>query len=90
MQMIKVFSKYEAELESFPQLIAKGKNYFKQVMPCTCNRLFYERFKMGILLDNLNYTMADTLTYRVKPTNVIVHLYRDPATKTKWVFVQKR
>lgn len=88
--VIKFYNKYEAEFEGIPQPMAKGKNYFTQIMPCTCNRIFYERFKMGMLLNNLNYVMPYTFTYRIKPTDVVIHLYRDPTSKTNWILVQKR
>ena len=29
-------------------------------------------------------------TYKMKPTNVMIHLYHDPSSKTNWIFVKPK
>jgi photoactive yellow protein len=88
--VIQLYNKYESELAGVAPATAEGKNFFTHIAPCTNNRLFYGRFKDGVAADSLNVTLPYTFTYKMKPTNVLVQMYRDSATKTNWVFVKKR
>jgi len=88
--VIQLYNKYESELAGIPPNDAVGKNFFTQLAPCTNNRLFYGRFKDGVSANSLNVALPYTFTYKMRPTNVQIHMYRDGATKTNWVFVKKR
>ncbi|MBL7992181.1 MAG: PAS domain-containing protein [Candidatus Kapabacteria bacterium] len=88
--VIQLFNKYESELAGIAPNDAIGKNYFTQLAPCTNNRLFFGRFKDGVAANSLNVALPYTFTYKMRPTNVQIHLYRDGATKTNWIFVKKR
>jgi photoactive yellow protein len=88
--VVELYNKYESELAGILPKDAEGKNFFTQVAPCTNNRLFFGRFKDGISTGNLNVALPYTFTYKMRPTNVQIHLYHDTATKTNWVFVKKR
>ena len=81
---------YESELAGVPVHNAEGKNFFTQVAICTNNRLFYGRFKDGIAKGHLDVSFNYVFTYKMKPTNVIIQLYRDQPTSTNWIFVKKR
>ncbi|MCS6808093.1 MAG: PAS domain-containing protein [Bacteroidota bacterium] len=88
--IIQLYNRYESELAGIAPSDAEGKNFFTQVAPCTNNRLFYGRFKEGVAANNLNVSLPYTFTYKMRPTNVRIHMYRDNASKTNWVFVKKR
>jgi photoactive yellow protein len=88
--LIQMYNKYESELAGIRPADAEGKNFFTQVAPCTNNRLFYGRFKEGIQAGNLDIALPYTFTYKMRPTNVQIHMYRDASTKTNWVLVKKR
>ena len=88
--VIHLFNKYESELAGIAPNDAIGKNYFTQLAPCTNNRLFFGRFKDGVAANSLHVALPYTFTYKMRPTNVQIHLYRDGATKTNWIFVKKR
>lgn len=88
--VVQLYNKYESELAGIAPKEAEGRNFFTQVAPCTNNRLFYGRFKDGVAANNLNVALPYTFTYKMRPTNVQIHMYRDSATKTNWVFVKKR
>jgi photoactive yellow protein len=88
--VIELYNLYESELAGILPKDAEGKNFFTQVAPCTNNRLFFGRFKDGMASGNLNISLPYTFTYKMRPTNVQIHLYLDPASKTNWVFVKKR
>jgi hypothetical protein len=34
-------------------------------------------------------TFPYTFTFKLKPTNVRIHMYRCPSTRTNWCFVQR-
>jgi photoactive yellow protein len=88
--VIQLYNKYESELAGVSPNDAVGKNFFTQVAPCTNNRLFFGRFKDGVTANSLNVALPYTFTYKMRPTNVQIHMYRDGATKSNWVFVKKR
>ena len=77
------------ELANIQPADAEGKSFFTQVAPCTNNNLFFGSFKKGVQDGELNVLFPYTFTYRMRPTNVKVHIYRDAATRTNWVLVKK-
>lgn len=87
---ILLYNKYESELASIPPAQAEGKNFFKEIAPCTNNSLFYGTFKDGLKKGDLNHLFVYTFTYKMRPTNVTVHLYRDRARQANFILVQKR
>lgn len=82
-------NRYQSDLGgvAIPQF--EGKHYFTQIAPCTNNGLFFGSFRKGVAANSLNITFPYTFTFKMKPTNVRVHLYRDAATRTNWVFCQR-
>ncbi|MCX8000611.1 MAG: photoactive yellow protein, partial [Leptospiraceae bacterium] len=52
--IIEIYNRYESELAGVPIQNAVGKNFFTQVAICTNNKLFYGRFKEGIIKKDLN------------------------------------
>jgi photoactive yellow protein len=86
---ILLFNQYEADLAGVSPAQAEGKKFFTQIGPCANNGLFFGSFKKGVAANNLNVLFPYTFTYKMKPTNVMIHLYRDNASKTNWIFVKK-
>ena len=82
-------NRYQSELGGVAIPNFEGKHYFTQIAPCTNNGLFYGSFRKGVAANNLNIAFPYTFTFKLKPTNVRVHMYRDPASKTNWVFCQR-
>ena len=87
--VIKLYNKYESDLASIAPDAAEGKNFFTQVAPCTNNRLFYGRFQEGVKGNDLNAEMDYVFTYKMRPTRVKIHMYRDPREGRNFVFVKK-
>jgi photoactive yellow protein len=85
---VEFFNQYEAELSGMDPDDVVGRNFFTQVAPCTNNRLFRGRFKKGVRRGELDETFTYTYTYKMRPTLVDVHLYRDSAGNN-WITVQK-
>jgi photoactive yellow protein len=86
---VQLYNKYESELANVAQADAIGKNFFRELAPCTNNRLVFGRFKDGLASGNLNAEVTYAFTYKMRPTLVNIHLYRDPNTKTNWVMVKR-
>ncbi len=85
---ILIYNQYEADLAGITVESAIGKNFFTQIAPCTNNGLFFGAFKKGVAAGSLDTTFAYTFTYKMKPTNVNIHLLHDSASGTNWVFVK--
>jgi photoactive yellow protein len=85
-----LYNRYESELSKLSANDVIGKNFFQIVAPCTNNRLFKGKFDYGIAHNALDDEFLYTFTYRLRPTNVAVHLYRDNNSNTNWIFIQKR
>ncbi len=86
---ILLYNRYEAELADVTPAVAEGRSFFTEIAPCTNNALFFGQFKKGVAEGDLNMLFSYTFTYKMRPTKVKVQLFRDPDSKTNWVFVQK-
>ena len=84
-----LYNQWESDMAGVPVASAMGKNFFTQVAPCTNNRLFFGRFKDGVSAGDLDTEFNYTVTYKMKPTTVVVRLLRD-GSSANWVFVAKR
>ncbi|MDX2192224.1 MAG: hypothetical protein NW201_02650 [Gemmatimonadales bacterium] len=87
---IQLYNRWEAELAGIPASQAEGRNFFTQVAPCTNNRLVFGKFKDGVAKGELDAEFGYTFTYKMKPTNVTLRLYRHAPSGTNWVFVGKK
>jgi photoactive yellow protein len=86
---IELYNQYNYEhFADFQGKSVIGKNYFEEVAPCSNNFIFSGRFKRGVENDFLNSVFDYCFTYKMMPTNVRIHLYRDPDTKTNWIFLK--
>ena len=83
--IVKYFNQGETNFSGVTKEQATGRNFFTQIAPCTNNRLFYGRFKKGIKKESLDHTLPYTYTYKMKPTNVLIRLYRDPESKRNFI-----
>ncbi len=66
-----------------------GKNFFKDVAPCTQTPEFEGRFKEGVKNGDLNVMFEYTFDYKMTPTKVKVHMKKALADDTNWVFVKR-
>ena len=86
---VKIYNKWESDFAGVPQNKAVGINFFRELAPCTNNRLIYGRFKDGVAADSLDVIVSYAFTYKMKPTLVDVHLFRHHTSQTNWVLVRK-
>jgi photoactive yellow protein len=85
---VEFFNQYESDLSGMDPDEVTGRNFFTQVAPCTNNRLFRGRFKKGVRRGELDETFTYTYTYKMRPTLVDVHMFRDEVGNN-WITVQK-
>ncbi|PEN14582.1 phosphonate transporter [Longibacter salinarum] len=86
--IVEFFNQWESDLSGVKKEEAEGRNFFTQVAPCTNNRLFRGRFKKGVRRGELDESFTYTYTYKMRPTLVEVHMYRDEESNN-WIIVQK-
>lgn len=84
------FNEYEANLSNRRAPDTVGRNFFRDVAPCTNVREFYGRFVEGILRGALEESFDYLFAFKPRPRNVRVTLYYSGPTATVWVFVQER
>lgn len=83
------YNRWQGEFAGVDPQEALKKNFFRELAPCTNNRLVFGRFKQGVAEGSLDVVVSYAFTYRMRPTLVKVHLYRDKATRTNWVLVRR-
>lgn len=66
-----------------------GKNFFKEVAPCTQGKEFEGRFKEGVQKGDLNAMFEYVFDYQMQPTKVKVHMKKAISGDTYWVFVKR-
>ena len=82
------FNSYESTLANVPKAMAIGKNFFKQVAPCTDVQEFYGRFKEGCEAKHLYAKFRYHFPFKQKPRDVVVTLFYSDITRTVWAFVR--
>jgi len=87
--IVQFYNRYESNLSGFDPQEAVGTNFFTELAPCSNNPLFLGRFKDGVRENELDEYFTYTFTYKMRPTLVDVHLYRDDAGNN-WILIQKR
>ena len=66
-----------------------GKNFFRDVAPCTNSPKFYGVFKAGVAANNLDTVFEYVFDYNMKPTKVQVHLKKAISGNSFCVIVRR-
>ncbi len=66
-----------------------GKNFFRDVAPCTNRPEFSGRFREGVKNGNLNTMFEYVFDYNMQPTKVKVHMKTAINGDSYWVFVKR-
>lgn len=82
------FNAYESKLANMARESVIGKNFFKEVAPCTDVQEFYGRFRDGVAKKNLHENFRYHFAFRQNPRDVTVTLFYSGRTDTVWVFVK--
>ena len=66
-----------------------GKNFFKDVAPCTDSKEFRGRFDEGVKNGDLNAMFEYVFDYKMEPVKVKVHMKKALQGDSYWVFVKR-
>ncbi|GGE66773.1 photoactive yellow protein [Massilia psychrophila] len=66
-----------------------GKNFFRDVAPCTAKPAFKGVFDAGVKAGNLNTMFEYVFDYQMQATKVKVHMKRSISGTSYWVFVKR-
>jgi photoactive yellow protein len=82
------YNAFESRLANVPKNMAVGKNFFRQVAPCTDVKEFYGRFKEGVAAKKLHEKFRYHFFFKKNPRDVVITLFYSGITATVWVFVR--
>jgi photoactive yellow protein len=82
------YNAFEAGLSGLTRQKVVGKNFFKQVAPCTDVQQFYGRLQGGVAAGALHCTFRFHFAFKQNPRDVTVTLFYNERDKTIWVLVQ--
>jgi photoactive yellow protein len=82
------YNSYEANLAGLTKQKVVGKNFFKQIAPCTDVQEFCGRFQTGVAAGELHCTFRFHFSFKKNPRDVTVTLLYNKRDKTAWVLVQ--
>jgi photoactive yellow protein len=86
--MILRYNSYEATLSGLTKQKVVGKNFFKDVAPCTDIKDFCGRFLDGVAGGELHCTFRFHFAFKENPRDVTVTLFYNNRDETVWVLVQ--
>jgi photoactive yellow protein len=66
-----------------------GKNFFKEIAPCTRTPKFEGVFKKGVQEKNLSAVFDYVFDYNMKPTQVRVQMKKAMSGDTYWIFIKR-
>lgn len=68
---------------------AVGKNFFRDVAPCTNRPQFKGVFDQGVKSDDLNTVFEYVFDHQMKPTKVKIHMKKAILGGSYWIFVKR-
>jgi len=66
-----------------------GRNFFRDVAPCTDTRRFRGVFEAGVKSGSLNTMFDYTFDYKMNPTQVRIHMKKALVGDSYWIFVKR-
>ena len=81
------FNSKESQLANLDRSRVIGKNFFKDIAPCTDVQEFHGRFRQGLAARKLHEKFRYHFAFKQNPRDVLVTLYYSDFTDTIWVFV---
>lgn len=83
------FNQHEAGLTGRDPQRVVGRNFFREVAPCTNVQEFQGRFAEGVSRGQLHETFPYRFDFQMAPRDVTVTLFYSKITRTAWVFVRE-
>ena len=66
-----------------------GRNFFREVAPCTNVQAFAGRFREGVAAGDMHVIFPYRFDFEMAPRDVTVTLFYSKQTETAWVFVRE-
>jgi photoactive yellow protein len=82
------YNRYESTISGVAKDRALGRNFFKDIAPCTDVKEFHGRFKEGIARKKLHEKFRYHFPFKKNPKTVLITLFYHDDTEEVWVFVQ--
>lgn len=82
------YNAFEAGLSGLKKQNVVGKNFFKEIAPCTDLQQFHGRFRDGVAAGELHCTFRFHFAFKDRPCDVTVTLFYNDRDKSVWVLVQ--
>ena len=82
------YNQTEARLAERQRDAVVGRDFFREVAPCTNVQEFAGRFREGMERRELHATFPYLFDYEMAPRHVWVTLFYSDLTQTGWVFVR--
>lgn len=79
----------EASITGRDQKAVIGRNFFREVAPCTSTPAFKGLFDKGVREGNLNTMFEYVFDYNMSPTKVKIHMKKAIADDSYWIFVKR-
>ena len=79
----------EASITGRDAKAALGKNFFRDVAPCTGTPRFKGVFDKGVREGNLNTMFEYVFDYNMQPLKVKIHMKQAIAGDSYWIFVKR-
>jgi methyl-accepting chemotaxis protein len=83
------YNKAEGEITGRNPRDTIGKNFFKDIAPCTDSLEFSGQFHKGVREGHLNTMFEYTFDYEMRPTKVKVQLIKGQISNSFWLFVKR-
>jgi photoactive yellow protein len=81
------FNIYESKLANMAQETVIGRNFFKEVAPCTDVQEFHGRFAAGVIAKELRTEFRYHFQFKQNPRDVLITLFYSKLTQSVWVLV---
>ncbi|WP_114416189.1 photoactive yellow protein [Marinospirillum perlucidum] len=66
-----------------------GRNFFRDIAPCTDQPEFKGRFDEGVAQGRLNVIFEYTFDYVMRPTRVKIHMQKSAREASFWILVKR-
>ena len=83
------FNHHEAKLTGRDPGKVVGKNFFREVAPCTNVQEFAGRYREGVAKGSLHVIFPYRFDFKMDPRDVTVTLFYSDQTRSGWVFVRE-
>lgn len=82
------YNRFESMLAGIARENAIGKNFFREVAPCTDVQAFRGRFQQGVANKKLHEKFRYHFPFKKNPRNVLITLFYNAESDDVWVFIQ--